>query len=118
MEIKRFDIGEHNIEFVNESANTRHGFKHITHMFVNGCNIGTHTSYYLNRTWECYRYQTVMRGCVYDIIEERTENLKSIFKSERGYKNLTAKRAEEFDKFIADDEELKLYNEILERLKA
>ena len=116
MEIKKFKINNMEIEFVNESLSTRNGFKHVTNMFINGCKYGTNTCHYLNRTWERYRYQTVMRGCVCNIRDARVEDLKSIFKSENGYKNLTAKRAVEFKRYIADDEKLKLYDELLEAI--
>ena len=117
MEIKKFNIDGKEIEFVNESLDTRNGFKHVTTMFINNCEYGRNTCYYLNRTWECYRYQTVMRGCVRNLIEIRIENLKSNFKFENGYLKMTAKRNEEFEKYIANDAELKFYNKLLDKLK-
>ena len=82
MEIKKFNIDGKEIEFVNESLDTRHGFKHVTTMFINNCEYGRNTCYYLNRTWERYRYQTVMRGCVQNLIEIRIENSVSDSDSE------------------------------------
>ena len=118
MEIKKFDIDNRHIEFVNQSVSTRNGFKHMTTMFVNGCERGTNTVHYLNRTWEHYRYQTVMRGCVQKLIEIRIENLKSTFKNQYGYSRMTAKRNEEFERWMSDDSICKFYNKLLKKIGA
>ena len=117
MEIKKFNIDGIEVTFVNKSYDTRSGFKHVTNMFTNDYGEGTNTCYYYNRTWECYRYQTVMCGCVRNLIEIRIENLKSNFKFENGYLKMTAKRNEEFEKYIANDAKLKFYNKLLDKLK-
>lgn len=118
MEIKKFDIDNKHIEFVNQSVSTRNGFKHMTTMFINGCQCAEHTVHYLNRTWECYPFQTCMRGCVKNELENRIENLKSEFKFKNNYKVLNAKRREEFEEYIKDDNEIKFYNELLEKIGA
>ena len=58
-----------------------------------------------------------MCGCVRNLIEIRIEDLKSNFKMENGYLKMTAKRNEEFKKYIADDAELNFYNKLLDKLK-
>lgn len=116
MEIKKFEIGSRHVEFVNDSVSTRHGFKHMTTMFINGCQCGQNTVHYLNRTWECYPYQTCMRGCVRELLENRIENLKSDFKFKNGYTKMTAKRNEEFEKWISGDEVCEFYNELLHKI--
>lgn len=118
MEIKKFDIDGRHIEFVNESRSTRNGFKHETTMFINGCERGTNTVHYLNRTWECYPFQTCMRGCVKQLLENRIENLKSDFKFKNGYSKMTAKRKEEFEQWMSDDSICKFYNELLKKIGA
>lgn len=117
MEIKRFEIDGNAIEFVNESYNTRHGFKHVSTMFINGNEMRSHTCYYYNRTWECYRYQTVMMGLVRDRINDALDLSKEIFKEENGYKKMTPKRQEEFEKFIEHNSIINLCNKILEELR-
>lgn len=116
MEIKKFDIDGRHIEFVNESRSTRSGFKHETTMFINGCEHGTNTVHYLNRTWECYPFQTCMRGCVRQLLENRIENLKSDFKFKNGYSKMTAKRKKEFEQWISDDSICKFYDELLKKI--
>ena len=112
MEIKKFNIDGSNVEFVNESYNTRNGFKHVTHCFINGVDKGEHTVHYINRTWECYPFQTAMRGLVNSLIESRTEFLKDKFKFDNDYKILNEKRRKEFEKYIVDDDKLNFYTEL------
>lgn len=116
MEIKKFNIDEYEFEFVNESYDTRNGFKHVSTLFVNNCKQIENTCHYLNRTWESYRYQTVMRGCVYMLIENRIGNLKSNFKNRNGYLKMTAKRNEEFENEIKDDDILGRYYRLLGKI--
>ena len=112
MEIKKFNIDGSNVEFVNESYSTRNGFKHVTHCFINGVDKGEHTVHYINRTWECYPFQTAMRGLVNGLIESRTEFLKDKFKFDNDYKILNEKRKKEFEKYIVDDDKLNFYTEL------
>lgn len=118
MEIKKFEIGNKHVEFVNKWGNTRNGFKHMTTMFVNGCQYGKHTVHYLNRTWECYPYQTCMRGCVRELLENRIENLKSDFKYYNEYLRMTDKRNKEFEQWIKQDDTCNFYNELLNKIGA
>ena len=116
MEIKKFNIDEYEFEFVNESYDTRNGFKHVSTLFMNNCKQIENTCHYLNRTWESYRYQTAMRGCVYMLIENRIGDLKSNFKNRNGYLKMTAKRNEEFENEIKDDDILGRYYRLLSRI--
>jgi hypothetical protein len=116
MEIKKMVIDEHEIEFVNQSLNTRNGFKHMSTCFIDGVEIGTYTAHYLNRTWEAYQFQTSMCGLINVRIESRTEYLESNFKEEHGYKNMTPKRRESFNAIVEADEYIILYKKIKEKL--
>lgn len=117
MEIKKIKIGDNEIEFVNESYNTRNGFKHVSTMFINGIEKRSHTCHYYNRTWECYRYQTVMMGLVNDRLNDIIEYAKTIFKEDKGYKKMTADRYEEFENYLSQNEQFILHNKILEELR-
>lgn len=117
MEIKKMDIDNYDIEFINQSVSTRNGFKHESVCFINGVKVGKNVVHYLNRTWESYRFQTVMSGLIYKLIEDKTEYLKEEFKKKHGYKKLTPKRKEEFQKFVNDDSGIIFYNKIREALK-
>ena len=116
MEIKKFNIDEYEFEFVNESYDTRHGFKHVSTLFMNNCKQIENTCHYLNRTWESYRYRTAMRGCVYMLIENRIGNLKSDFKNRNGYLKMTAKRNEEFERWMGHDNVADFYVKLLNKI--
>lgn len=117
MEIRKIKINDREYEFINESRSTRSGFAHDTTVFRNGCEIETHTCHYLNRTWECYTYQTVMYGAMNDLIHYRTERLTNQFKADKGYNKLTAKRKEELKPFLENDSLLREYKAVKECLQ-
>lgn len=92
MEIKKFTVDGKEYEFVNSSRNTKNGFAHDTTLFINGVAKMTNTCHYLNRTYECFRYQTVMIGAIRQMIDNRREYLKNKFKEENGFKVITEAR--------------------------
>ena len=109
-------INGREVLFVNSSRGTRHGFAHDTEVFIDGRNYGKHTCHYLNRTWESYTYQTVMKCCTYDLIEKERNWQEREYKERNGYKKLTAKRREEFEREFNGTPEVKLYYAILKEL--
>lgn len=60
------------IIIVCEWKNTRNGFKHEATLIQNGREIATAKATYLNRTWESYEYQTVMKKLVDVLDAEKT----------------------------------------------
>lgn len=61
--MKSFKINE-KIEIVCEWKKTRNGFKHEATLLFNGNEQETAKVCYLNRTWESYEYQTVLKRIV------------------------------------------------------
>lgn len=107
--------------FENECRNTRYGFAHISELLIlfkneNRVIRTIYTAHYLNRTWEAYTFQSAMRSAVYTLVKARKDDLREAFKKERGYKKLTAKRAEEFAESIKNDYKLSAYREIMDAL--
>ena len=47
-----------------EASSTRNGFKHEAMLMVNGRELDRVKCNYLNRTWEQFEYQTVMKKLV------------------------------------------------------
>ena len=78
----------------NEFISTRNGFNHKTSLFENEREIGNATCHYINRTWECYEYQTSMTRAVENAIadyeEILVENWKCENQKERIYKKQKA----------------------------
>ena len=67
--------------------NTRNGFKHVATMYYNR-NTYVAVCYYLNRTWECFEYQSVIRK-LYCIISDGKKRI-SVVERERIYKDIDA----------------------------
>lgn len=59
-----FKIKSKNIDFICESKNTRNGFKHKCIMFKNGYEVAGASRFYLNRTWESFEFQSVIKDCI------------------------------------------------------
>lgn len=51
-----------NVEFVDVAKNTRSGFYHKSTLYIDGIEISSARISYLNRTWECYRFETSRRA--------------------------------------------------------
>ena len=49
----------------------------------------------MNRTWECYQYQTVMKRCIGDIIEANEKDYIEVYKADNDIKRLTAEKREQ-----------------------
>lgn len=117
MEIKKFTVNGKEYEFVNSSRNTRSGFAHDTTLFINGVAKTKNTSYYLNRTWESYRYQTVMMGAVRELINDRRIRLEKKYKEDNGFSRLTDKRRLEVENIFNADNILNEYEEAIKNLR-
>ena len=81
------------MEFKNEYKSTRNGFSHSSRLFIEGQEISQAKAHYLNRTWESYPFQSVMKQAVRNAIEGeilREKDLKQI-------KRLTKKVREQIE---------------------
>lgn len=116
MELKKLNVQGKEVEFVNAWRGTRSGFKHETTMFVDGVRVGEDVCHYINRTWERYTYQTVMRSAVYRLLENREAWLKNRFMEEKGYKKLTPQRKIEFAEVVDADDGIRFYREVRDQL--
>lgn len=90
-------IGNDEFTFVNESENTRYGFRHICVMFINDYHRTTIYHSYYNRTWERYTYQTVMLEAIQEVMDEIYENELQDYKEHNGIKRLTAAKRKAFE---------------------
>jgi hypothetical protein len=79
--------------------------------------IGKATAHYLNRTWECYRYQTVMMGCISDIINDKYNEFIAEFKRENGISRLTKAKREEAEKEFFNREDIKELEQVKAELR-
>lgn len=97
MEIRKIAVNGIDYELVCESRNTRSGFAHDCTLFKDGRQTAKATCYYYNRTWESYRYQTVMQCVVSKAIAEYKDDLLTAWKKANGIKRLTAKMKAVFE---------------------
>lgn len=95
--------------FVCSSRNTRHGFAHDALLLIDGCEQGSDTAHYLNRTWECFRYQSVIGSIVRAHVREERERIRAEWMRSRGYERMTAKRREEYEADQPTDDALEFW---------
>lgn len=95
MSITTKSINNNEYVFINSSRSNRSGFVHETKLYKNGTLWGEYKIQYYNRTWECYQFQSVMRGVVNTIIGEEFEVFKTSYKHNHNIKRLTAKKHDE-----------------------
>ena len=79
--------------------NTRNGFKHVATMYYNR-NTYVAVCYYLNRTWECFEYQSVIRKLFYTISDEMKEKAVEEWKTTKGKKRISKTERERIYKGI------------------
>ena len=95
-----------------ESWSTRSSWGHEVTLYKNAVKIGRAKVRYYNRTWECYQYQSAIRCVISQAINEIKAVAQETFKTLHHYKVLTKKRAAEFAKYLANDQEYTIYNEL------
>lgn len=66
------------LTFVNTSYDTRNGFGHKSELYHLGRFLCESRATYLNRTWESYRFQTVMKDVVHKAIDNEVLAQKKI----------------------------------------
>lgn len=99
--IKKYQLNGRIYTFICRSRDTRHGFAHDSELFLgDGYLIGEATCRYLNRTWERYRYQSVMIEVVHQKISQLTADAVSEFKRQQGVSRITEKRRPALEAFI------------------
>jgi hypothetical protein len=106
-QLRKITVNSNEYLFINESRNTRHGFAHDTILYKNDVFIGETTAHYLNRTWESYRYQTVMKCCVDEIIKDKLDRFIANFKAKNGICRLTKAKREEVETAFYNREDIK-----------
>ena len=107
MEIRKIKVNGNEYQFVNGSRNTRTGFAHDTTLFKNDYEIAEASCHYLNRTWECYQYQTVMKRCVDAEINSEYDRFINHYKYQHNIKRMTAEKRAEAEKEFYSREDIK-----------
>lgn len=116
MEIRKIKVNGREYQFVNSSRNTRTGFAHDTTLFIDGREYGRATAIYYNRTWECYQYQTVMKRCIDEMIENNYKDYVEMYKADNDIKRLTAEKREQMETEFYKQKEIKELQKVYKAL--
>lgn len=116
MEIKEIMVNGNRYTFTNEFKSNRQGFKHLTTVFWNGRELGDYSKQYYNRTWESYEYQSVMRGCINNLIEKHYNNFIDVYKGKYNINRLIKAKREDADREFNELAEVKEFKQVLAEL--
>ena len=106
-------VNENEFSFVCNAKNTRSGFAHTCELYRGTSFVQKSQCNYLNRTWESYTYQSVMKQTVHCKMEEVKFELVDNYKRENNVKRI---KQETKELIYSQSEELKLYNNLLNTL--
>lgn len=87
-------VGDAEFTFYVNSRGNRSGFVHECELDMNGEHISAAKRQYYNRTWEKYRFQSVMLDAVENAVEQVKARIAEAVKAENGWANLTQARRE------------------------
>lgn len=77
------------ITFINNFVSTRGGFRHETLLSIDSTIVRKSVCRYLNRTWESYPYQSVMKYALDEEIDAEIERMKDAYRLETGRKRVS-----------------------------
>ena len=104
-----------NFSFYNHTFETYYNWGHRTRLYYKDHLLIDTKIIYLNRTWECYKFQSVMKKAVSIEIEYNEKQLKEQFKRQQNIKRLTKKYIDQFNEYLNNASYL---NELKECYKA
>ena len=117
-DIKRINIDGKNYTFFCQSRGTRNGFAHDCRMVDadEWQTVAKATRHYLNRTWECWDFQSVIEDALENAMNAERDWIKNCTKLRNGWDRLTAKRRAILEEAYKNSAELvrleKLHKEI------
>lgn len=94
MDIIKKTIGNHEYTFYCKYVNCRDGFSHTCELYMNGWRINSSRRHYINRTWESYRYQSVMLDAVRNELDYIVNKGIDEYKESNGIQRLIKARRE------------------------
>ncbi|MGL5689737.1 MAG: hypothetical protein ACRDD8_02860 [Bacteroidales bacterium] len=112
----KFTVNNREFEFLCYSKSTRNGFKHECDLFIDGRRFTSAKINYLNRTWENYEYQSVMKIAIDQVIASAEEHAKFQVKNELGVLRMTKKANEMLSERMNDNQLVVDCREILKQL--
>lgn len=105
-----------NYKIVAESWETYKSWGHKATLFKGDNELTNSRVRYLNRTWECYQYQSVILDAIYEAIKRRQTRLVDDYKTYNNVVRMTKRRKEDlFNNDVWLSELTELYNHFKER---
>lgn len=116
-ETRRIKIDGHEFAFFCYSWDTRDGFAHGVELYdwEKVEKLSEEKRYYLNRTWESYRFQSAIEDAVNRAVAHELGRMEGRYMAERGWKRMTKARREEVKNCGASERYIvlkKLYHEV------
>ena len=106
-----------NFTFVCNSKSTKSGFKHEAQMLINETFVSDATQYWVNRTWESFRYQSVMRNCVENYIAQIEYGIETDYRNENNVIRKTKKHSEKLNELFSQNAKIKEAKKILKLIQ-
>lgn len=104
------NIENQNFEFICEYWENRNAWGHKATLL--GTNKNTKIRYY-NRTWEKYRFQSVMIQLVYELIASEQQRIINHWKVMNDKKRISKNQK---DKLFSESKQLNIYNKLIRSL--
>ena len=117
MEIRKIVQNNHVYEFINNTYETYNAWGHETTLFVDDVQKAHNKIRYYNRTWEVYRYQSCMIGCIRQLLKQKEENYIASYKSKNNIKRLTRQKRDMVLNELLNDAYYKELKDVLEKLR-
>jgi hypothetical protein len=117
MQLVKKNIRGIEFTFVNKTWSNSSSWGHETTLFKNSFEMNSRRVRYYNRTWESYKYQTCMLGCVDELIEQKENELKDRFKEEKQITRLTKKFETQYENYKNENEELQILKALYKSLR-
>ena len=95
----------------------RYGFAHDCKLFIGSEQIASARCNYSNRTYEAYRFQTVMLHAVDNAIEDIAESIKRQTMMARGWGKLTEARRNEIDELVNRNDGVKMLRALMKEVR-
>ena len=107
-----FDVDGYHVRIDNYFNSYHYGFSHTSRFFIGDIFQSEHVCGYINRTWECYDYQSSATGAVEQAIENITADCKNSYKLAHGIQRMTKRHQENFAAELKNNSVYNLYQKI------
>ena len=112
-----FALGGHEFRIDNYFNSYHYGFSHTSKVFMDGFFQAEAVVGYINRTWECYDYQTSAKRAVCNWIDAIKASKKEEYKNLHGLQRMTKRHNENFAAELENDSFLQLLRQVYDLLK-